>query len=267
MEHNSPLKNKILKHVEGAVPRSRLYFILKNVGMWLLAGTSIILGALSVSSLLFRAINAGRALGPKPPPLPDIIVLMPYMWLVLLGAFVYLAYREVRATSRGYKYELWLLVLGVVLASCVLGMVFFATGAGFALDRMASKTLPFHPDLVEMQERKWMNPDDGFLVGEVRVAKEDNVLVLTDPTDTRWTIVPAESLDDASRTLLESGERVGIRGKVLEEEKSFLACVVRPLEFSGRGPRPMEKAPPQNLFERKNHGERNTECEDVRPLD
>jgi len=268
MEYKSTTKERILKSVDKVTPRSRQYFILRNVSMWSLAVLSVILGGLSISSILFRAINATQTLGPKPPPLPDFFLILPYAWILLIALFGYLAYQNVRDTERGYKYELWALILGTALASCVLGMVFFAMGIGSFLDRTASRVFPFHPDLERIQEERWMNPENGFLIGEITSAVPGEDLLLTDPKQVVWKLVLSSGSTISIQETLKPGDRVGVRGKVLNDtEKIFLACSIRSLELNGRGSPPFGGPAFSRSIERKESGVRSTECEDVRPLD
>lgn len=251
------VSEKVLERIESSnvSPRSRTYFSLKNFGMWLLAGLSVLVGALAVSSILFRTVNIPLVLPPgPPPPFVEILFLMPFLWIALLVLFGYLAYREIRSTKRGYKYELSTLLLGVALISCVLGIVFYKTGTGLILDRFAAQHVPFQKNLEDLQRQRWMNPENGFLVGKVLSISDSNLL-LADPNDTAWTVTFTQDV----RAVVVAGERVGVRGEITDAEMHmFTACEIRSLEFAGRPPHPGERKPVEK---------RNSKCEDVRPLD
>lgn len=271
MTNKPSISDKVLERIENATPRSRTYFLLRNAGMWVLASLSIVIGALAVSSIIFRAVNAGAALRPGTPPVSEVLLVVPFLWIILLVAFGYLAYREIRSTRKGYKYEFSTLILGTLLASCVLGIVFYTTGAGFILDRAAARLLPFHADLERVQRDRWQKPEDGFLVGVI-TARTDNGITLTDPTNVIWNVSFAESLSTTSIASLAEEERIGIRGQLLNaNEHTFLACSVRSLEFEGRGPVRRSSPPPYRpgitTDERNNPPQRSNGCEDVRPLD
>lgn len=264
MTEKQSVAHKVLERIEKTTPRSRTYFWMRNVGMWALAGASIVVGALAISSTIFRAMNASAALRPgSRPPVSEILLVVPFLWIALIALFGYLAYKEIRATRGGYKYELSTLILGTVLASCALGIAFYVTGAGFMLDRTAARYLPFHTDLERVQRDRWQKPVDGFLVGII-TTRTTNSMSLTDPSNTPWTITFAERVSTTSITSLVEGERVGIRGKLLDaDEHTFLACDVRSLEFEGRGymrppPPPYRPGP---AGERNNLPPRSNECE------
>ena len=253
------VSNKVLEKIGKVKPKAKVYFTLRNIGMWGLATVSIIIGGLAISSMLFRVVNVPAVIRPGMPPLPEVILLMPFIWILLFGLFGYLAYKEIRSTKKGYTYELSTLILSMLLASIVFGLVFYASGAGFLLDRAASRALPFHPDLEQLQRDHWLHPREGFLVGEVDSISNQS-LQLRDPFEEVWTVEFASSVSTEQRSFIQAGERVGVRGEVVNEaERIFRACDIRSLEFEGRGMPP----PPG---ERKPIMTRSTECEDVRPL-
>ncbi|MEK7079891.1 MAG: hypothetical protein AAB883_00540 [Patescibacteria group bacterium] len=265
MDNQKTISEKVLNRIMDAktAPRSRLYFMLRNSGMWLLAFLSIVLGALAISSFIFRAVNTGPALRPGLPPIPEILLAVPFLWIICIAVFGYLAYREVRSTRRGYRYELTTLLLATILASGALGIVFYATGVGFMLDRAAAHYLPFHTDLERVQRDRWLAPREGFLVGAVRLQEDEDTYILQDPEDIEWTITFATTIPDEKLDRLEEGQRIGVEGEILDiEAHTFLACDIRSLEFEGRG-----FVPPHTPGERKNLPPRTNGCEDVRPLD
>ncbi len=255
---------KILERIKDAkvTPRSRLFFSLKNAAFWLLAGVSVLVGALAVSSILFRLINIPRVLPPGLPPPPFAVVfhLVPVLWIALFTAFSYLAYREVRSTKRGYRYELPPLLLMLLILTAGLGFAFYETGTGIVLDRFAARHVPFQRDLEGLQRERWLRPENGFLVGRLTDVTPAGIRI-SDPKEVVWEITFSESISDEKKGRLESGERVGVRGRVLDADaNTFLACDVRSLEFEGRLPSPMMRAGEKNPPEM-----RSTECEDVRP--
>jgi hypothetical protein len=265
MTHKPTISDKVLERIKDTQPYSRTYFMVRNIGMWSLAGLSILIGGLAISSTIFRVANAPAALRPGVPPISELLLVMPFLWLIVLGGFGYLAYREIRSTRKGYKYEFTTLMLGTLLASFVFGILFYVTGMGFLLDRFAARHVPFHPDLERVQQDRWLNPRDGFLVGVIEDTSENGIEV-TDPGNVVWQVSFAESVSDEQIAVLSQGERIGIRGVLLDvETHMFLACAIRSLEFEGRGSVP----PPERLFargERNTPPPRSTECEGVRPL-
>lgn len=271
MTTKTSITDKVLERIEKTTPHSRMYFWVRNTGMWALAGASIVVGALALSSTMFRAVNTGVALRPGGvPPVAVMLHLIPFLWIALITVFGYLAYREIRSTRKGYTYEFSTLILGTVLASFALGIVFYVTGVGFVLDHAAGRYLAFHTDLERVQRDLWQQPEQGFLVGTVRERTGGGV-TLTDPAQVTWSVSFAETVSKESIAALTEGQRVGVRGQLLNaDEHTFLACDIRSLEFEGRGPMRRMLPPPYRPHaqdERNTSQERSNECEDVRPLD
>ncbi|MFA7302492.1 MAG: hypothetical protein WC030_01970 [Candidatus Paceibacterota bacterium] len=258
------ISEKVLERIEHATPHSRQYFMFRNAGVWALAAASVIVGALAVASIIFRAVNAGAALRPGIPPFRMLVLVVPFLWVALMTVFGYVAYREVRLTRKGYTYEFSTIMLGTLLASVVLGIIFYTSGAGFALDRMAARHLPFQADLGQVQQERWFQPEQGFLMGIITEDEQERVQ-LVDPNRARWHVQFADTVSAKKVEALETGERVGLRGRTLDpEERVFLACDIRSLEFGGRGALFMRKAGDKMrpLDERKLPPLRSTECEE-----
>lgn len=265
MDTKKTISEQVMTRIEAAqaTPKSRVYFILKNTGIWFLAILSIVLGALATASIMFRLVNAGPALRPGNPPISEVILIIPFIWIVCVGIFGYLAYREIRSTRRGYRYEFSVVLLGLVLASLALGLVFYSAGTGFSLDRIAAQYLPFHTDLERIQRDRWMHPEDGFLVGVIREETAEG-LILTDPENIEWTVFLSSTISEQKLQNLAEGQRIGVRGNSIDiQTHTFLACDIRSLEFEGRGfQRPMTPKGERKVLPPRTNG-----CEDVRPLD
>ncbi len=242
-------------------PLPKQYFSLKNIVLWLLAVLSVLVGGLAVSSIIFRAVNLPGAYPAGGLPLPLFAHLLPFVWILLLVFFSYLALREIRATKRGYRYELPVLVLSLLLTSCVLGIAFYASGIGAHLDRLAVRHTPFMAGIEDAQAVRWQHPENGFLMGVVS-SKTETEFIVTDPKNRAWTVLIGP---DTFTEIFDEDERVGVRGTIIDSTlRTFEACEVRTLEFSG------DKRPPFPRFandrgERKTPVTRSTSCGDVRP--
>lgn len=262
-EH-SPLSEKILSRIQdaGVRPIPKSYFSLRNIALWILAALSLIAGALSVSSIIFRFANLPAVLPPGATlAIPIAIRLMPFIWIVLLTIFGYLAYQEIRATRKGYRYEFSTILLTLLLASVVLGCGFYATGLGARLDRYAARHVPFVGKLDEEQRVRWMRPERGFLIGEIQTI-EGTTLTLIDPAKHTWTVLVDEELSLES---IEHGTRVGVRGIIASSsEFQFTACDIRSLEFAGERKAPFPRFA-HDEPETKPDSARTKECEGVRP--
>ncbi len=282
MEPHTPqpkLSDTIMKRIEAgeSSPRSRSYFLLRDAALWSAAFLALLLGALAVSTIIFRINNFSRAL---PPPeegqraheLYELFVMLPYVWLGILALFGYLAYREFRRTKQGYKYELSTVIVSLVVMSGILGTTLYVAGSGYAIDRGVGRLSPFPSDIESMQREHWLRPEQGLLVGAVSVLNEDG-LILVDLKDQEWQVIIGDTLPQLPTDAADKGVRIGVRGTVRDADaRIFVACHYRILELHGRGifmPALRiirEEIKPILHDERNASTTRTNECEGVRPL-
>ncbi len=274
--YKKTISEKILERIETekVAPKARYYFVGRNVVMWSLAGTSILVGAVAVSTIIFRTHNIWRILPPRMSYhqviFSEFLNLVPLLWLVIFVSFGCLAYMEIRHTRQGYKYELSTLLLLMVVTSGALGIVLYVLGSGYMVDQVASKHLSFQPQIEMLQRRYWLNPDQGFLVGEVGTTTTET-FTLVDPQGFIWSVSYASTTPTEDRGFVVTTQRVGLLGNVLDlENRMFEVCRVKPFEVRGRGvflkhALPSMSVSIEKLDERKILIVRNNECEDVRP--
>lgn len=262
--NHSSLSEKILERIEraGVRPIPKSYFSFKNIAFWTLAALSVLVGGLSVSSIIFRAVNLPAVLPPGVElPIPLFVRLMPFLWIALLSLFSFIAYREVRATRKGYRYAFSTLLLSLLLGSMILGIGFYASGLGARLDLYAARHVPFVGRIDEEQRERWMRPERGFLIGHITAIDGDS-FTLEDPEHTLWTVLTNEEL---ATTSLATEVRVGVRGTITDTDTHiFQACDIRSLEFSGER-KPAFPQMKRDERERKPDSARIKECEGVRP--
>ncbi|MEK7585173.1 MAG: hypothetical protein AAB455_01480 [Patescibacteria group bacterium] len=243
MSHNQdqqPISEKVLERIEAekAVPTPRFYFRARNLAMWSLAAAALIFGALACSTIIFRLHNLGRIFPPRASQLEDFydfLTAAPLLWFATFIIFGYLAYREVRQTKRGYKYELSTLLLTMVVASGVLGAIFYNLGSGYLIDRLAADHLPFQRGVEMLQRERWFNPEHGFLMGEVAEKREKDFL-LSDPRGNVWFVTYATTTAAGEKELVVVARRVGLLGRILNEQtRTFEVEQIRPIEVRGQG--------------------------------
>lgn len=274
----SPFSSHVLDALEQThtTPRPKSYFIVRNIAMWTLAGVSVVLGSLAVSSIIFRLHNVSRVLPPDVPRFESIhtaMLFIPLVWIITFLGFGYLAFREVRQTKKGYLYEFSTVMLLMVVTSGILGFALYKFGTGYAADRMAARFVPFHKDIELVQKEVWQNPARGFLLGDV-VALSSSTVEVLDPEGERWTVVVATSSVLFDTAVLDIGSRIGVRGVFdVQNPFMFIACDIREVRVAANG---NIQLPPPDAFAykgpiaRSQHeinpdGMRSNWCEGVRP--
>ncbi len=275
---NNKDDKKISEEIIGRIEKEhiklqpRFYFTMRNVAMWCLAVASLVLGGLSVSTIIFRLSNVPRIL--LPPDMRtgsfwEITALIPVAWIIIFGLFGYVTYLEIRRTRQGYKYELSTLLLVMVVVSGVLGLALYKLGSGYAIDQFAGRHVPFQRDVEALQRERWFDPEHGFLVGQV-VEESETGFLLTDPEGGAWLAIYASVISEQEKNFIVPEEKVGLLGRAGSTDSTFLVCMIRPLEVRGRGFFPRRLSPSMikhgtSTHERNFDTSRSNECEGVRP--
>jgi len=187
------LSADILKEIkqQDITPIPRWKFLLKNYGIWIIFGLLIILGSLSVSVVIFmftdhdwdvyKYLNKSFT--------ESILLAIPYFWFVLVSAFLAFAYYDLRRTKTGYKYNFVKIGAINILASVLLGVIFFYSGLGLRIDRIFADNIPYYREIHSFAgPRVWQNPENGLLVGEITSLKEDGNFEIRDLKNQNWLV-------------------------------------------------------------------------------
>lgn len=175
------------KHIK---PKPKWEFILKEYVIWIFAGASFLVGSLAVAVIIHMIRNNDwdlyeRVSGNLP---SFIFATLPYFWLLLLSAFIALAYYNFKHTKSGYRFSLRLLVAGSILASVFLGVFFYNFGLGWTIDKAFSARLPFYDRLIFHRRMIWDNPERGMMAGRVVSDLGGGDFRLRDLDDKIWMI-------------------------------------------------------------------------------
>lgn len=140
----------IIKELEarGATPKPRLYFLFTRGLLLVLSLISAIVGgvAFSVGWYVFFDNDGLHA------TLGNIFRIIPYVWILVLIAFVILAYFGFKHTRKGYKYDAkWVFGL-ILLTSIVLGMVFDIYDIGQKVHKFLLNNTNFYNAIIHSSE-------------------------------------------------------------------------------------------------------------------
>lgn len=215
-------------------PKSKRYFQIKNLLMWIFGGLSLLLGALTVALILyFLAGNLGET------QLKAWLLTAPFFWLLVYVLFSFLMYYNFKHTRDGYQYRLSTIMLVILSLSFVLGFGFYRAGWGARLDdglyQMPLYTTVFNPRL-----HYWSQPEAGRLAGLITLDEGQGTYRLIDRENEPWLIKSDENL--------EVGQVVRLSG-VASESNIFDAK-----EVAGFGPgRGFYQRPPQLMQLEEHH--------------
>ncbi|MBU2236188.1 hypothetical protein KKA01_03995 [Patescibacteria group bacterium] len=217
-------------------PKPKWQFRLEQVGLWFLAVFSVLIGSNAVAAIIFRMVNNDwdtlKFL--QRSPIGHALTTLPYVWIVVLGLFVLLAYYNTRHTKKGYKYNTYGVVIGAVLASVIVGTVIYSVGFAPRVDRFM-ESVPGMEKLMHSREEIWMHPEKGFVAGEIQqILGGVGIFSIEDLEGQYWVVRPGEDYRVHPAVIIVEGEYVRIIGTPKESEL-FMADQIMPWQF---GPEP-----------------------------
>ena len=274
--------DKVLAFIEkeNVQPHSKWYFFFTNEFFWALGATSICIGAFSFAIILLTYVNAEPGLYrvDYDSYVDFLSEWVPILWMTSFGLFIYLGYKNIQYTKRGYKYSLSVIILGSFLLSVIGGAVMFMYGFASTLDREFERRVPMYRSVQELKKDVALRPRRGGIGGEVLSISSDlSSFVLKDFKGGVWVVSTEELLDIDKQVILEnsyvriigvpSTTTVGVLGT-----STMYACVVLPWELKDRKFSDIPSEPQmgfkniQNeLRERKENIARSNVCKGVQP--
>lgn len=208
-------------------PKSRFSFLAKNYAFWLAAIISIIIGAVTISVMLFVILNQDWELMERVGGFwPFVVRILPFFWLVIFVLFSIIVFFEVRQAEGGYKYNMPIILVGYVAASALFGSILYACGAGNVIERSFVDHAPFYADIVRPRHEMWQHPEKGMLVGKI-YDLDPELLELLDVKNESWNIDIKNLKIPPRIPELEVGMMVRFFGEVVGEHE-FRAETVRP---------------------------------------
>jgi len=195
-------------------PHPRWRFLLKDYTFWVFLGLSIILGAVSISTILFLLTDYDwdiyRYLHTN--LFGYILISVPYLWIFILILFTIVAYYNFRHTTIGYRYNAHVMVLISILLSFIIGTIFFFVGINSEVHTTFSKWMPFYNNLAFDKRDIWNNADKGLLSGTIVDIKSDGSFLLRDFAGEIWYVVYF-SPEDSTKWTVSLGMNVKVLGE------------------------------------------------------
>jgi len=224
---------------EKITPTAKWQFEAKNFFWWSIFSISVLMGGVSVAILLFLIIGLDwqiyTHLGDS--FLETFLIIFPHFWFLFLILFIFLSYKNLRCTKKGYSYEWFFVLIAVIAASLLFGAFLHFLGLDNKLNQIFLDTVPGYEKIIHTKEDQWLQPEKGLLSGEI-VSQETSgdTLILTLKTFKKevWQIFIIESTLIKKRAELTKGEKIKIIGKEKKENKTFEATEIRPWEGRGK---------------------------------
>lgn len=225
-------------------PKPRWQFLFKNYVIWLSGLLSLMVGAAAIAVMIYLFQNNDWELVPQLGFWELFVITLPYFWIVFLGLFIFILNYNFRHTERGYRYPIWMIAGGSVVASLALGGLLYAGGWGEKIDNTLAAA-PYYDRFINRNVVYWHKPEGGRLAGVVEEAGADGrTVTIIDPLGRRWEVV-ATSMPAMPRP----GEPVKVLGRPLEDGR-FEVRMIRPMH-AGRAymlSRPMPPGHPRDFI-------------------
>ena len=220
---------KVLEKIEKEkiAPTPRWMVLCRRGAVWIVGGMSLLIGGLAMSVVIFMVVNnewslAHQLAGGR---VWFVLVTLPYAWLLMLGAFLFLAENQVRHTPHGYRIATVWLIGGSVGLSILLGIIFYAIGAGQRIDDTFTRKMPYYTDIGNRRAKMLQQPERGVVGGVLlEVAQDELSLRAIDTHVWRVYFEDARLMNDVELVpgvpILVVGENVGdftIQAKVIKE--------------------------------------------------
>jgi hypothetical protein len=197
------------------IPESKFKLQWKSYLFWIIMLCFIILGALSLSMVIFNIIDIDpgflKYLG-----LQKLIMILfitaPYLWILLsLSALVFgiLAFRK---TTKGYRRSTLFITSLVVLIISILGIFSHILKINNLMGGVLSKNAPNFRGFTDPRGARWQRPGDGLIGGEITNIGTDNFdLKSFDNQD--WKISYNQKTEMFDDIQIVAGEKVGVIGE------------------------------------------------------
>lgn len=230
-QQNKPdLKKSVIEKIdaENVCPRSRMFFVCKETLVWIFWGLSVVVGALAVAVSLFVISHKQYSLYEATHEnfLTFFIGALPYIWIVLFLITALLAVTNLRHTKRGYRFEVWKVIVSSIVVSLAGGAVLHLFGFGYAIDHKLGEGMRMYMSQEKQEMKLWQAPTDGRLIGRqvLSTLAPTSTVVFEDSKGARWNLNVSE-LMPMDLQLLESGRKVRVVGTTSDLiTKQFHAC-------------------------------------------
>ncbi len=237
------LVTNIIKRIkeEHIVPEPRWKFLLRKITIWVIIGSIVLLGAISVSIIYYLLSQLDWEL-------PQLIhrnriiyalLIFPYFWLLWVIILVEIIFIEIRKTEAGYRFNWLKIILIVTLTIFFTGFFLAKAGFGKRFNNLIKCRVPYYQQIMITKKTQWMQPQKGFLAGNIDlIIRSKRKMRLTDLNKKKWEIILNKNTFIAPKIFFKRGEKIKIIGRQ-KNEHSFEASQIRP--WTGRNNRSNKK--------------------------
>jgi hypothetical protein len=216
---NEELTNKILDRIDAdqIVPLPRWRFLLLNGFFWFFAVLSVFIGGLAVGTTIFLFIDHQQhGFGEASHEALELLLMVPFLWIIVLALFVGIAWTSIVHTRRGYQYRLGAIIAASMALSIILGSVLHLAGLGKMTHEYLNE-MPLYNSAIYDSRDAWSRPALGRLAGIVTVVQGNDHFSVIDFSGRIWDVRLATSSNGSVAP--ESSSGVFIANSVHEWEE------------------------------------------------
>lgn len=233
--NDKKIVNKVIDRIKNnnIKPRGSWWFILKNFLIWFFAFLSLVISSISFSIviLLSKNINVSFCMEMQTSFVKTVFLTVPYFWIIFLALFIFLVYRQIRKTKRGYLYPLKYIIFLSFAISLFLGSIIYSTGLSKKIDEFLSYEAPLYRELINPQINFWFAPEKGRLLGLVNEKHpETNSLTVVDIDGKYWNV---QVSPNSNLNIIPTEKPLRFVGRKINENE-FMVYKIAPFS-SGRG--------------------------------
>ncbi len=227
------------------MPASRFRLAWKSYAFWLLMLLMLVVGALSVSLIVFNLADFDPRLVHSMQLHKFFRVFFltaPYLWVFFLLVTLVCGVLAFRQTSRGYRQSLLFITsLGVLVVS-ILGVAGHLMKINKSMNTLIQRSIPAEfREISGPREGRWNRPGDGLIGGEVLSVGEQEFSLRSFRDEEDWRIVVTDKTQRNENETIIVGDRIGVIGeKTGELVMQAFSLRKFPEDWDGRPPRKME---------------------------
>ena len=194
---NDQLSNKIMEKIdaENLTPLPYWRFVALRSLFWLLSILSVVIGSIAVGTIIFLCLDdSHHGLPTIPDNISDFLLAVPYLWIMVLALFIFVAKASIQHTKQGYRYRLRTIVVVSFVSSILLGTVLCYVGIG-QITHETLNEVSFYNFVIYDSRDAWSRPTIGRLSGAVLSIQNNRVFSITDLNGKVWMVHLATSSD------------------------------------------------------------------------
>jgi len=217
MENNEKqnIKSKVFSIIEKEClcPEPKWKARLSDYSLWVVSILSIIVGGFSFSLFLtewaendfdlFERMSGGFW--------QNFFGTLPYIWFLFIFIFLFYSFYFLKNTERCYRFERYWIISGSVLSGLLAGIVLHFAGVGRLSEDFFVMSIPRYHEFTGNHAARWMNPENGFLTGEI-ISVGTSTFVVTDLAERQWIITTRPLFP--GNNLVSTGTRVKLVGDI-----------------------------------------------------